>query len=315
MKPSRAKQLRLPGISPALEWEARTTTRALDELFCFARQYRTSESYKALMRFVVTFPSYSPYNAMLVRTQMAGATFVAPAYRWGRDFGRLVKPNARPLVILQPMGPVMFVFDVSDTEPTEDARPLPPEVEKPFEVRGGRIGEQWPRTLENAKRDGVRILPRKEGSQSGGSIRTVADRGLPPMIFYAGKTAEGKPKEVVIPVHYDLLYNEDASKESRYATLVHELAHLYCGHLGTPNEKWWPDRRGLDVQVEEFEAESVSYLVCRRLGLETPSEQYLTGYFSNFEEVPNISIDLVMKTAGLIEQMGRTRLKPRETGT
>ena len=38
--------------------------------------------------------------------------------------------------------------------------------------------------------------------------------------------------------------NDDLSPESRYVTLAHELGHLYCGHLGTPNEKWWPDRRG-----------------------------------------------------------------------
>ena len=39
--------------------------------------------------------------------------------------------------------------------------------------------------------------------------------------------------------------NLSASRESRYATIVHELGHLYCGHLGTPNAKWWPDRLGL----------------------------------------------------------------------
>jgi NADPH:quinone reductase-like Zn-dependent oxidoreductase len=32
---------------------------------------------------------------------------------------------------------------------------------------------------------------------------------------------------------------------------------------------WWPDRRGLDSQTEEFEAEA--YLVCGRLGIDNPS--------------------------------------------
>lgn len=44
--------------------------------------------------------------------------------------------------------------------------------------------------------------------------------------------------------------------------------------LGTPNKKWWPDRRGLSSSASEFEAESVSYLVCNRLGIETPAEEY-----------------------------------------
>jgi hypothetical protein len=50
------------------------------------------------------------------------------------------------------------------------------------------------------------------------------------------------------------LLNSNLSAEARYATLVHELAHLYCGHLGTLNDKWWPDRRGLPHAAREFEA-------------------------------------------------------------
>src|SRR5207248_2429484 len=61
--------------------------------------------------------------------------------------------------------------------------------------------------------------------------------------------------------------NSNLSAEARYAILVHELAHLYCGHLGTPNDKWWPDRRGLPHVAREFEAESVCFLVCERLGI------------------------------------------------
>jgi hypothetical protein len=246
---------------------------------------------------------------MLVCTQMPGARFVAPAHRWVKKYGRAVKINARPLVILQPMGPIMFVFDVSDTEPGPNSKPLPPEVTDPFAVKRGRVRHQWEKTVENAKRDGIRIQPRKEGSQSGGAIRW-AQGGK--MSFQTGAEADGNPKFVDVPVHFDILFNEDFSKESRYATIVHELAHLYCGHLGTLNAKWWPDRRGLTHQAEEFEAESVAYLVCGRLGIETPSEQYLAGYMSKNDEVPNISIHVLMKSAALIEQMGREQLKLRE---
>jgi PP-loop superfamily ATP-utilizing enzyme len=43
-----------------------------------------------------------------------------------------------------------------------------------------------------------------------------------------------------------------------------------------------------------------------------PSEACLACYFKKNEEVPNISVDVVMKAAGLIEQMGRERMKLRE---
>jgi hypothetical protein len=101
------------------------------------------------------------------------------------------------------------------------------------------------------------------------------------------------------------------SVEARYATLVHELAHLYCGHLGTPNKSWWPDRRGLAERPKEFEAESVCYLVCKRLGIDNPSDKYLSGYVGQNEAIPAISLDCVMKAAGLIERMGREHLGAR----
>lgn len=95
-------------------------------------------------------------------------------------------------------------------------------------------------------------------------------------------------------------------------TLVHELAHLYCGHLGTPNENWWRNRTGLPEAVCEFEAESVCYLVCGRAGIDNPSDKYLAEYLKQNQLVPDISLECVMAAAGLIEKMGSERLKPRK---
>ena len=113
-------------------------------------------------------------------------------------------------------------------------------------------------------------------------------------------------------MRYELLLNEQHSLETKYATLVHELAHLYCGHLGTPNLKWWPSRCGLPQEVEEFEAESVAFLVCNRLGIENPSPEYLSGYVKDHKNTPPISLDCVLKSAGLIEQKGQERLGLRK---
>lgn len=124
--------------SPAGAWERDAAKRTLDELFAHTIEYRSSKAYYEMLRFVAGFRWYSPFNAMLVHIQRPGARSVAPAHRWLYKYGRTIKPGARPLVILQPMGPVMFVFDVSDTEGAS----LPPEVEKPFEVRGGKVGSR-----------------------------------------------------------------------------------------------------------------------------------------------------------------------------
>jgi IrrE N-terminal-like domain len=284
--------------------------RSLDELFTLARQYRSSKAYQTLLDFVARFRFYAPFNALLVHIQNPGATYVAPPHRWLLDYHRRIRVGARPLVILRPKGPVMFVFDVSDTEPEQGAPPLPPEVERPFEVQHGLVRGEFKLTIENAKRDGISVSESAAGSQRAGSIG-VAERGK---FLDFRVELRPRPRYLQMPLRYSLVLNSSHSAETKYATLVHELAHLYCGHLGTPNEKWWPNRMGLSDKVEEFEAESVCYLACARLGIENPSERYLGSYWTENTngDVPAISLECVMKSAGLIEQMGRARLKPRK---
>jgi hypothetical protein len=281
------------------------SVKALDELYLHARQYNRSEQYLDLMRFVGRFRFYAPFNAMLVHFQLPGATFVAPPSRWAREYGHRIKPDARPLVILQPRGPVMFVFDAGDTEPEDGAPPLPKAVTAPFEVQRGEVGRELELTCENACRDGVAVYFRQAGSQSAGLVRTSERRFLSLRPNRAGV-------EPRVEVRYELLINAKLSRAERYATLVHELAHLYCGHLGTRNPRLWPDRTGLPEATNEFEAESVCYLLCERLGIENPSDEYLATYVKNNEQTPSISLDAVMKAAGLIEQMGKSYLGPRK---
>jgi hypothetical protein len=281
--------------SPARLFAEMSDRRALDELFEYARRYRTGEEYQQLLAFVSRFRFYAPFNAMLVHLQMNGATYVAPPHRWLQDFRRRIRPGARPLVILQPMGPVMLVYDVSNTEPLPDAPPLPRAVTDPFTVRSGHIGPRFDTTIGNARRDGVNVVERDAGSQSAGQISVVK-----------------RPD----PWRYELLLNCKHAPEAKYATLAHELGHLYCGHLGTPNARWWPDRRGLNRVAQEIEAESVCYLVCQRLGLDNPSGEYLSTYLSRERELPEtVSVDRIMKVVGLIESMAQGRLKPRNSGS
>ena len=294
----------------ASAWDRDAAKRALDDLFSIARRYRATQAYKELVDFVARFRFYSPFNALLIHVQKPGSTFVAPAHRWRDKYKREIVPGAQPIVILQPMGPVMFVFDVSQTEPTEDAPELPSEVTNPFPTSGAAIGRGLPRAIENGKRDGVRVRSASLGSQGAGSIRVSSKVGISQK-FKAGMDRARRPTYVEVPVRYDLLVNSKHSPEARYATLAHELAHLYCGHLGSPDARWWPDRRGLKEEEREFEAESISYIVCTRFGIKTSSAEYLASYFDSNAEVPSISLELVMKTAGLIESMTKRSLKPR----
>jgi hypothetical protein len=69
---------------------------------------------------------------------------------------------------------------------------------------------------------------------------------------------------------------------------------------------------GVTARVREFEAEAVCYLVCERLGIDNPSEEYLSNYVRGHETMPSISLEYLMKSVTLIEEMGRRRLKLRD---
>jgi hypothetical protein len=283
---------------------------SIDELVAEARQYRTSAAYAELLEFVARFRSYSPFNAMLVHVQLPGATFVAPAHRWRCKFLRRVRPGARPLVILQPRGPVMFVYDVSDTEPEQGAPELPGGVRMPFEATMRRsVVDVMRPTIANARRDGVRVTFVPAGSQSAGQVRGAAP-GLT-MEFAVGRPPDVRPTNV--PIRYELEVNSGHAELVQFTTLVHELGHLYCGHLGRPKAPWfWPDRRDLDRETAEFEAESVNYLVCKRLDSEARLPPYLAGFMSKQLEIPSLSLMRVLTAAHEIEQMGKGRLPLRK---
>jgi len=273
---------------------------ALDELFLLARHYRNSEKFKDLLSFVASFRQYSAFNAMMVHIQMPGARYVLPAKRWLKQFGRRPTIDAQPLIMLQPMSPIMFGFDVSQTE----GKDLPLGFADPFQPSGYLTKGIYEMLINNTNRLGISIKSKSLGSTFGGYVRNANDTAHIISIEidnFEGQHQVSGPNN--IPSVAEITLNSNLSDETNFATLTHELGHLFCGHLGSSDPKRWPNRPGLGRNICEFEAESVSYLVCTRAGLETPAAEYLFGYLGANLEVPAISLDVVVKAAQRIESM------------
>ena len=246
--------------------------------------------YRGLLDYVSRFRRYSAYNCFLVRVQRPTVGYVATPSDWMREFRRRVKPDARPLVMLRPFGPVMFVYDIADTEGT----PAPPNLMNPFDAQGELDPAVWSNTVGNCERDRIRVIGRVMSKTSAGLARCTVAPG---------------PKQVP---KFEVIYNKNQKRVEAYCTLVHELAHIYLGHsCGHPKRKW-PDRCNESDEVKEFEAESVAYVVCARQGVMTAAPQYLADYLGQNDAIPAISVHGVLVVAGKIGEMGRTLKKPRK---
>lgn len=261
---------------------------SLDELFQRSREYRNGRQYRALLDFIGRFPYLSPYNACLVRTQNPKVRFVASARRWRSRYGRDVQPEARPLIVLQPFGPVALVYDVEDTF----GAPLPLDLEQPFRTAGRLQPAVWDNTLAHCAGLGIDVALKPDSRfQAGVAQHLFRNHAL------------------------SIRINDALDLSGRYATLAHELAHILCGHLGRRNkDDPWPERHHIAADDAELEAESVSYLVCQRFGVRSYAEAYLAQYVDAVEALNPISLNTVLKVAGEIEGYGRKVYRGPKTG-
>ena len=253
----------------------------LDELLSDSRLYTQSKDYKDLLDFVIRLRNFAPFNAMLLQIQKPGLSYAASARDWRERFGRTIKEDARPLLILWPFGPVAFVYDVLDTE----GRPLPEDVAA-FFARGAIDESQFATLKVLMGRKGIERELVDAGDRKAGSIRLI----------HRAK----KDKERSI---YRMHINRNHSLPVQFATLTHELGHLFLGHLGADKVLNIPQRSQSNHVQKELEAESVAYLVCARNGVKSKSQSYLANYVNENPKIENVDLYQVMRAAGQVETL------------
>ena len=272
----------------------------VDEVFTASTRLRNSRNFMELLDFIVRFPNYSAFNGFLLYIQDSSATYVATARTWAKKFGRQPGPNAHPLVILAPMAPIRFVFDIRDTE----GSPIPSDLLKSVESGNQLIGKVFSNTQQNCSLQGIAVC---ETMLSHGT-KVTTDRITPAL--------RKQYKDLNIPqdTNYIIHLNMTRTVEEKYSTLVHELGHIFCGHLGIDRYAWWPERENLNISTEDIEAACVAYLICRREGLRACSEKYLSDYVGANIKLPAFSLNAVLQAVSYVEEMGKYRWKALRKG-
>lgn len=237
--------------------------------------------YKDLLDFVVRLRNFAPFNAMLLHLQKPGISYAASARDWHERFGRWPKEGARPLLILWPFAPVALVYDVQDTE----GRDLPQDAacfSAQDPVNQGRI---WS-FMERMGKKYIECHMVDAGDARAGSIRVI-------------KRASAA-KETTL---YRMTINRNHAPAIQFATIAHELGHLFLGHLGPDRTLSVPARVSMDYAQVELEAESVSYLVCARNKVTSRSKAYLSDYVSANTTISHVDVYQVMRAAGQVEAL------------
>lgn len=278
-----SRALKLNSAEPTKEFKS-----TLDELFKRSVTYRSSENFLEAIQFASKFRDYAPYNNLLVKIQNPACSFYATERDWQVRFHRTVKEDARPMLILAPMSPVIMVYDLDETE----GEPIPERFLNFSWADGYWESSYLENLLENASGHRILVETKTLGSLSSG---------------FATTRLKNHSYKMRIALHNGL------QNQSKFSVLIHELAHIMLGHLGSDKDKWWPSRMNLSYSAVEIEAESVSYIVCNRLGIETSAPGYLSTYLTSAEVPESVSIDLIFKVAGKLENMSKYKMPPKKS--
>ncbi len=271
------------------------TESNLDALWRNVKEYRQSKNFKAVMDACIRFRHLAPYNAMLVETQRPGAKYVLSEKEWRRKYDRGIKPNARPVIVLVPFGPVDFLFEINDTYPLKSTlfwktdEDILEELAAPYKTKHDVSGQQLLHLMDQLCFHGIAIESFVAGASFAAKIELLQTNSHVIRIPY------GRDCCIEWQAEYLLSVNSKAKRGETFGSICHELGHLYCQHLLYPRG-WKPWKvRILPHAAKEFEAETISWLICELLGIGNPSEQYLCNYLNKNNEIPtDVSIEHIL---------------------
>ena len=274
---------------------------SIDRLFKDIKDYRHSSEFMKKLEFYSNFPYIGVYNAELVALQRPGARFVLTAKKWADKYDRVIKPNARPLIILVPFYPVEFLFDISDTKPrnknmSDDDRTIENIINQYRASCRHDTSYYLNRVVENLAKHGIHLNTHYiVGSEIHAEISADCSEILLVNVY----------KDFRLQNKNYFTISVSANKNAEVlAAVFHELGHLFCHHLSHP---WCKQRLFSDQEeekiIKEFEAEIVSHLVCSRLDIESNSVEYLANYFNDNDLIPDISLEHVFQAVDAIQSM------------
>lgn len=220
----------------------------------------------------------SIFNAATLLVQKPGLGFAASESVWNKKYNRLIKPEAKPLLVLKPFMPLDVYYEACDTYSLDD-EPLPEWMVEKSSVTSSKypVDMNYELLIPVLNRHGIYFSEKEFGVRRGGEMSYMAA----PVSVQSG-TAK---KEHICYTRYGMIINSKSDNASKVRTIFHEIGHLLCGHLPVDEElkkdgsvKLSIPKREiklLTAQGKEYEAEKTSEFIMNALGFEYDNSEIL----------------------------------------
>lgn len=238
-------------------------------------------------KFMYSIKRFAVFNSAMVISQRPGAEYVDTESNWEKRFGRKIKPGAIPIVIMQPFGPINFVYEARDTLGDNDITL--------FHFDDDVItGYPWDRNVYDKLVRTVNQLGIWYNEVNfGGRLYGQACILDEPVMYVVEKAK----KKYSFRTDICIQVNEGQSAPIKAATILHELGHILCGHFQydrVKNVLSVPRREAkLTHEQMEIEAEKVSEIASEMLGFYYDSSIYLRRNYPESDQL-NFSLRVVV---------------------
>ena len=259
------------------------------------------------------FHSYSWGNVLLIRLQCPHASMVAGYGDWKTKHGRQVKRGEKGITILAPC-PYYKREAVGPADPEEPGEEQQDLVQK--------LGFRTVTVFDISQTEGKPVprlgVPQLAGDVAGYEALLAKLKAVSPVPVEMGALPPGT-HGVYRHLEQTITLSPGMGQLQTVKTLIHEIAHAKL-HALPVADGVIAGRHEKDRTTREVEAESVAYVVCQYLGLDT--SDYSFGYIAGWSRGRDTaqlraSLDCIRgASAGLIDALDppeRTRGAPEQT--
>lgn len=258
-----------------------------------------SDNYKAYLKTMSKFTSYSLNNTLLIAMQKPDATTVAGFTTW-KKLNRHVVKGSKAIKIIAP-GPYKKKVeeDVTDADGQSiigrDGKPIKEKTEKVL------MGFKVVNVFDYSQTEGEplpEIAHKLDGSVDGYTDFFDALKQFSPVPIRF-EEIEGSANGYYHLVDKNIVIDDRMSQIMNCKTAIHEISHAILHDKDNGLEKeHLPDR-----ETKEIQAESVAFTVCQYYGID--SSEYSFGYVATWSSGKDLkelksSMEIIRKTAQTI---------------